>query len=82
MARLAKRILLGCPLRSIDGLSVASSPAHLCAMSPAKRQHSTGDVGGKKGGKDESAQGSGDKPEHASAALEAAAMFAKMKLGA
>jgi alanyl-tRNA synthetase len=39
-------------------------------------------VGGKKGGKDESAQGSGDKPESVDAAIEAASEFAKLKIGA
>jgi alanyl-tRNA synthetase len=39
-------------------------------------------VGGKKGGKDETAQGSGDKPESIDQAIEAAAEFAKLKIGA
>ena len=37
-------------------------------------------VGGKKGGKEEAAQGSGTKVEQADAALEAASAFAKLKL--
>ncbi|KAI9284112.1 alanyl-tRNA synthetase [Umbelopsis sp. AD052] len=39
-------------------------------------------VGGKKGGKDESAQGSGDKPESIDEAIQAASEFAKLKIGA
>jgi len=39
-------------------------------------------VGGKKGGKDETAQGSGDKPDSVDDAVEAAAQFAKLKIGA
>lgn len=38
-------------------------------------------VGGKKGGRDETAQGSGDNPAEADAALDAAIAFAKLKLG-
>jgi alanyl-tRNA synthetase len=39
-------------------------------------------VGGKKGGKDETAQGAGDKPDSVDEAIEAASQFAKLKIGA
>lgn len=39
-------------------------------------------VGGKKGGKDETAQGSGDKPDSIDEAIHVASEFAKLKIGA